>query len=74
MESFLEIISLFVLSSKLALMEEIRKIAKNQLWFRPIVEKARINYKNAHKELVDFDENKLDREQFRCVSILQHRS
>jgi hypothetical protein len=36
-------------------MEEIRKIAKNQAWFRPIVEKARLNYKSAHKELADFD-------------------
>jgi len=36
-------------------MEEIRKIAKNQIWFKPIVEKARLNYKMAHKELVDFD-------------------
>lgn len=42
-------------------MEEIRKIAKNQNWFRPIVERARINYKNLHK-LADFDENKLSRE------------
>jgi hypothetical protein len=49
-------------------MEEIRKIAKNQAWFRPIVERAKISYKAAHKELTDFDENKLTREQFRGVS------
>ena len=60
-------------------MEEIRKIAKNQLWFRPIVEKAKTNYKAAHKELVDFDENKLTRQQFQAVNvvpiqILQHIS
>lgn len=30
-------------------MEEIRKIAKNQAWFRPIVEKAKTNYRAAHK-------------------------
>lgn len=49
-------------------MEEIRKIAKNQAWFRPIVEKAKTNYRSAHKQLVDFDENKLSRDQFRGVA------
>lgn len=36
-------------------MEEMKKIANNLTWFRPIVEKSRINFKNAHKELTDFD-------------------
>lgn len=48
-------------------MEEIRKIAKNQAWFRPIVEKAKFNYRAAHKELTDFDDNKLTKDQFQGV-------
>ena len=48
-------------------MEGIRKIAKNEAWFRPIVEKSRHAYKAANKDLVDFDPDKLTREQFRGV-------
>lgn len=36
-------------------MEEMKKIANNLTWFRPIVERSKINFKNAHKELTDFD-------------------
>ena len=36
-------------------MEDMHKLANNLVWFRPILEKAKINFKNAHKDLTDFD-------------------
>ncbi len=55
-------------------MEEIQKIANNLTWFRPIVEKSRINFKNAHKELTDFDESKITRDLFHQVGVQLCRS
>lgn len=39
-------------------MDEVRKLAKNVQWFRPIVQKAPINYKQQARR-TDMDENKL---------------
>ena len=42
-------------------------MAKNPNEIQKIIDKARVNFKDKHKEYPDFDENKIDRDQFRLV-------
>jgi hypothetical protein len=36
-------------------------MASNPIELQKIIDKARVNFKEKHKEFVDFDENKIDR-------------